>query len=116
MISEFEHKRIHKIFAAYCEHKQKSFAVSARLQFQVQPSAVVLYWNYPHPLLKHQAIRKNIAQFRKDEGNTWILYCADSAGCWQLYRPTCRSLDIEQLLKIVDDNASTVFFYPDKIN
>lgn len=114
-ISEFEKIRIEKIFSQYCQTQGHSHA--ARLDFRLGLDRVSLFWSYPHPIIPNQNLQKNVALFVKEfPGQAWLLYCSDGSGHWHIYQPPSRSLNIEQLLGIVDSNKNNCFFRPINID
>ncbi|HEY6871248.1 MAG TPA: DUF3024 domain-containing protein [Geobacteraceae bacterium] len=111
-LSEFERKRIEKVFAAYCEQKVPHHARDlVRVEFGVLGNEVTLFETRPHCLDKGSWIAGKVARFRKDPAtNCWQLYCADRNGNWRLFRPYPISIDIEKLLAAVEKDATGIFW------
>ncbi len=111
-LSEFERKRVEKIFAAYCEkrvphHVQDRF----RLEFEIRGDEVKLFEARPHWEENNAWVSSKVARFRKDpQSNCWQLYFADRNGRWHLFEPCPASSDIEKLLDEVEKNSTGAFW------
>ena len=111
-LSEFEKKRIEKIFAAYCEkkvplHVQDRF----RVEFEIRGDEVKLFESRPHWQEQSIWVANKVARFKKEaQTNCWQLYCADRNGRWHLFAPHPASCDIEKLLAEVENNSTGIFW------
>ncbi len=111
-LSEFERKRIEKVFTAYCAGKTSDHARDrGRVEFGVLGNEVTLFETRSHGEDKGGWIASKIARFRKDPAtNCWQLYCAGRDGDWRLFRPYPISINIEKLLAAVDRDATGAFW------
>ena len=111
-LSEFEKKRIDKLFAAYCEkkvphHVQDRFMVA----FEVRGDEVKLFASKPQWQGQREWTAIKVARFKKDAAtNCWQLYGADRNGRWQLFEPYPISMDIEKLLAAVERDVTGIFW------
>lgn len=111
-LSEFEKKRIEKIFSTYCKHKVPPHARDqVRVEFQVRGNEVVLFEVRPHWQGGGDWIPMKVARFKKDDKTeTWQLYWADRNSKWRKYPPLPFHRDIEKLLAEVERNESGAFW------
>jgi hypothetical protein len=111
-LSEFEKKRIERVFAAYCEkkvplHVQDRFKVV----FEVWGDEVKLFASRPHWEENNTWVASKVARFKKDAAtNCWQLYSADKGGRWRLFQPYPITIDIEKLLATVERDATGIFW------
>lgn len=112
VLSEFERKRIEKVFTAYCTKKTPVHGRDqARIEFGVLGNEVTLLETRPHCEDKGSWIACKIARFKKDPAtNCWQLYCAGRNGDWRLFQPYPISIDIEKLLAVVDRDVTGTFW------
>jgi hypothetical protein len=105
-LSEFEKKRIEKIFTDYCENKVPPHVRDKlRVEFQIRGDEVKLFECRPRWRGEGDWISSKIARFKKDpKTETWLLYWADrnangsvirrcpttgtSKSCWPRWRRT----------------------------
>jgi len=111
-LSEFEKKRIEKLFGDYCDQKvPKDLQDQIRAEYQVRGSEVILFearigWDDP---TKWTSMK--VARFKKDaKTETWQLYWADRNERWCKYPPMPFHRDLEKLLEEVEKNETGAFW------
>ena len=111
-LSEFERKRIEKIFTDYCEDKVPShLRDQIRVEFQIRGDDVKLFESRPPWRGGGDWISSKIARFKKDQKTgTWLLYWADRNGKWREYPPLPFHAKIEKLLAEVEKNENGAFW------
>lgn len=111
-LSEFEKKRIEKIFTDYCENKVPPHVRDKlRVEFQIRGDEVKLFESRPPWRGEGDWISSKIARFKKDpKTETWLLYWADRNGKWLNYPPLPYHRDIEKLLAEVEKNENGAFW------
>lgn len=111
-LSEFEKKRIEKIFTDYCENKVPPHVRDQiRVEFQIRGDEVKLFESRPPWRGGGDWISSKIARFKKDlKTETWLLYWADRNGKWREYPPLPYHRDIEKLLAEVEKNENGAFW------
>jgi hypothetical protein len=111
-LSEFELKRIEKIFTHYCstrvpEHLRSQIV----LEYRVRGDEVTLFESRPVWDDHARWISGKVARFQKDtDAEIWNLYAADRDGSWIHYLPLPFHRDIEKLLQEVEKNESGAFW------
>lgn len=110
-LSEFEIKRVDKLFTAYCERKVPCHLRGyLRLEYHIRLDEVSLFESRPHLQGSGEWISTRVACFRKDEeAGYWQLFWADRDNQWQPYSSLPFHRDIERLLQAVEKNESGVF-------
>jgi len=111
-LSEFERKRIDKIFGEYCSKKiPPHIRTEIRIEYKIRGSEVKLF-ECRLGLDDRTIWTENpVARFKKDEKiNTWFLYCADRNSRWHLFKPNAKSKDIEKLLDEVERDTTGIFW------
>jgi hypothetical protein len=110
-LSEFELKRVEKIFADYCEKKIPAYLQSKiRMEYQVREDEVTLFESRPVWDDHAMWISGKVARFSKDrETGGWFLYQAGHDGGWCQYEPLPFHRQIEKLLDEVDKNETGAF-------
>lgn len=111
-LSEFEKKRIEKIFTDYCEKKVPPHVRDKiRIEFQIRGDEVKLFECRPPWRREGDWTASKIARFKKDpKTETWLLYWADRNGKWLTYPPLPYHRDIEKLLAEVEKNENGAFW------
>ncbi len=111
-LSEFEIKRVEKLFIAYCEKMVPGHLRNTiRLEYRIRHNEVTLFESRPHLQGSGEWISTRIACFRKDpQAENWQLFWADRNNQWQSYSPLPFHRDIEKLLQAVEKNESCVFW------
>lgn len=81
------------------------------LQFRFRGNAVVLFERRPGFRNPEQWSTHNVARFRLDASTqTWLLDCRDRNGRWHFYEPAPPSSDICELLRVVSDDPTGIFW------
>lgn len=111
-LSEFEIKRVDKLFTAYCEGKVPGHLRNhIRLEYRIRDNEVSLVESRPHLQGSGEWISTRVACFRKDsKAETWQLFWADRNSQWQPYSSLPSHRDIEKLLQAVENNESGLFW------
>jgi hypothetical protein len=111
-LSEFEKKRIEKIFSDYCHKKvPPHLHDQIRVEYQVRGSEVILLETRPVWDDPTRWTSMKIARFKKDsKTETWQLYWADRNERWRQYPPLPFHRDIERLLDEVEKNETGAFW------
>jgi Protein of unknown function (DUF3024) len=111
-LSEFEKKRIERLFAGWCAkrvplHVQDRF----RVEFEVRGNEVKLFEARPHWQDAGSWIASKVARFKKDETtNCWQLFSAGRDGRWRLFEPYPISINIAKLLAVVEKDSTGIFW------
>lgn len=111
-LSEFEIKRVDKLFTAYCEQKVPAhLRDQIRIEYRIRDFAVSLFESRPLLQGSGEWISTKVARFQKDpQTETWRLFWADRDSQWQPYAPLPIHRDIEKLLQVVEKNETGLFF------
>ena len=111
-LSEFEIKRIDKIFNDYCQKKIPPHLHSQiTIEFRVRGNEITLFESRPVWDDHARWIAGKVARFKKDaENQTWSLYWADRNGYWCRYQQLPFHRDLEKLLAEVDKNENGAFW------
>jgi hypothetical protein len=111
-LSEFELKRIDKIFTVYCEKKiPPNLRSQIKVEYRVAADEVTLYESRPVWDDHATWISGKVARFKKEAGTeTWALFWADRNGRWREYPPFPGHRDIEKLLAEVEKNETGAFW------
>jgi hypothetical protein len=111
-LSEFEKKRIEKIFADYCEEKiPLDIRNQVKIEFLIRGDEVSLFECRAPWKGEGEWISMKIARFKKDhKTETWQLYWADRNDRWKPYPPLPYHRDIEMLLAEVEENETGAFW------
>lgn len=112
ILSEFEQKRIEKLFTDFGRGKVPAcFQNQLRIEFRIKGAEVTLYESRPHYLDQSTWFSMAVARFKKDpKSEVWELYCADRNGKWHLYKPCPPNRDIEKLLAEVKNDPTGIFW------
>ena len=111
-LSEFEQKRIEKLFSGFCrERVPPHLHDQIRIEFRIKGNEVTLYESRPHYLDKSTWYSTPIARFKKDpKTESWQLYCADRNDKWHSYKGCPPALDIGKLLAQVKSDPTGIFW------
>jgi hypothetical protein len=111
-LSEFELKRIEKIFPDFCDKRvPPELRSKIRIEYRVRGDEVTLFESRPVWDDPTKWISGKVARFKKDpKTETWHLYWADRNGRWIAYEPLPFHRDLEKLLAEVDDNRNGAFW------
>ena len=111
-LSEFEKKRVEKIFSDYCEKKVPPHVrAQVRIEFQIKGNEVALLECRAPWQGDGDWTSMKIARFKKDQKTeTWQLYWADRHDRWKAYPLLPYHRDIEKLLAEVDKNENGAFW------
>lgn len=111
-LTEFEKKRIEKIFTDYCEKKVPlQYRNELRVEFQIRGNDVCLFECRPPWRREGEWTSSKIARFKKDpKTETWLLSWADRNNKWREYPPLPFHARIEKLLDEVEKNENGVFW------
>lgn len=111
-LSEFEKKRIEKIFTVYCEKKiPPDIRDQIRIEFQIRGDEVSLFEKRPVWDDPSRWTSMKIARFKKDhKAATWLLFWADRNDRWKPCPPPPYHRDIENLLAEVEKNEMGAFW------
>jgi hypothetical protein len=110
-LSEFELKRIEKIFNDYCQKMVPAkLQAQIKLEYRVREDEVTLFESRSVWDDHARWISGKVARFSKDpESGGWFLYQAGHDGTWCHYEPLGFHLQIEKLLDEVAKNETGVF-------
>ena len=110
-LSEFEIKRIEKIFADFCGRKNPVYLNSQiKMEYQIRADEVTLFESRPVWDDHAMWISGKVARFSKDrETGGWFLYQAGHDGKWRHYEPLPFHRQIEKLLAEVEKNETGAF-------
>ncbi len=111
-LSEFEEKRIEKLFAAFCQARVPAqYHDQIRIEFRIKGEEVTLYESRPHYRDKSTWFSTSIARFKKkSKAESWQLYCADRNNKWHIYQGCPPNRDIEKLLTEVNNDPTGIFW------
>jgi hypothetical protein len=111
-LSEFELKRIGKIFPEYCEKRVPAHLSSEiKIEYQIRGDELTLYESRPVWDDHAKWISGKVARFKKDpQTETWYLYWADANGRWIEYSLLPCHRDIAKLLAEVEKNGNGAFW------
>jgi hypothetical protein len=111
-LSEFEIKRVEKLFSAYCEGKVPAYLRDQiRIEFRIRGNEVSLFESRAHLQGGGEWISTKVAHFKKDPQNeSWQLFWADRNSKWRPYSPLPSHRDIEKLLRAVEENETGAFW------
>lgn len=111
-LSEFEKKRIEKIFTDYCQSKiPPHVRDKIRIEFQIRGDEVSLFECRAPWRGEGEWTSMKVARFKKDhKTETWLLYWADRNDRWKPYPPLPYHRDIEKLLAEVEKNETGAFW------
>lgn len=111
-LSEFEIKRVEKLFTAYCEGKVPGYLRDQiRIEYRIRGNEVSLFESRAHLQGSGEWISTKVACFRKDsESEAWQLFWADRNSKWRPYSPLPSHRDIEKLLQTVEGNETGAFW------
>jgi hypothetical protein len=111
-LSEFELKRIEKIFNDYCLNKIPAKLQSRiKMEYRVREDEVTLFESRPVWDDHAMWISGKVARFSKDpETGGWFLYQAALDGSWSQYEPLPFHRQIEKLLDVVEKNETGAFW------
>jgi hypothetical protein len=111
-LSEFEIKRIEKLFGAFCDRRvPRHLRNRIRVEFRIRNSEVELFESRPLYNDPDTWVSTRVARFKKSTGSgTWILYWADRNAQWKRYVPCDPERDIETLLEIVEQDVIGSFW------
>ena len=111
-LSEFEIKRIDKLFSEYCEQRvPPELHHQIKIEYRVRANEVTLFESRPVWDDHAKWISGKVARFQKDsETETWFLYWADRNGKWRAYQPLPSQRDIQKLLSEVEKNDNGAFW------
>lgn len=111
-LSEFEIKRVDKLFTAYCENRVPAYLRSQiRIEYRIRDNEVSLFESRAHLQGSGEWISTKVARFAKDaQDGTWHLFWADRNSQWRPYSPLPYHRDIEKLLQAVEKNETGAFW------
>lgn len=111
-LSEFEIKRIEKLFGGFCDKRVPGYLRNRiRVEYRIRNAEVELFESRPLHDDPETWISTPIARFKKSpSSNKWILYQADRNTQWMRYLPCEPHRDIEALLQVVERDAIGSFW------
>ncbi len=111
-LSEFEVKRVDKLFTVYCEGKIPAHLQDQiRIEYRIRGNEVSLLESRPHLQGSGEWISMKVARFNKDpQTGLWQLFWADRNSKWRSYSPLSFHRDLEKLLQEVEKNESGAFW------
>ncbi len=111
-LSEFEIRRIEKLFHHFCERRvPEQFRDQIRVEFRIRNADVELFESRPLYNDPSTWVSTRIARFRKSVSNgNWILFWVDRNARWKRYEPCAPHRDIETLLHVVEDDVIGAFW------
>jgi len=110
-LSEFELKRLEKIFADYCVKKiPANLQSQIKMEYRIREDEVTLFESRPVWDDHAMWISGKVARFTKDpETGAWFLYQVGHDGGWLQYEALPYHRQIEKLLDEVDKNETGAF-------
>lgn len=111
-LSEFEIKRIEKLFGHFCDRRvPEQLRGQIRVEFRIRDTDVELFESRPLYSDPSTWVSTRIARFHKSVSNgSWIVYWADRNAQWKQYEPCAPHRDIEALLQVVEEDAIGTFW------
>lgn len=111
-LSEFEIKRVQQLFDNYCDERIPILLQGKlKLEYRIRGDEVILYESRVHYKQVDIWYSTTIARFLKDgEQNMWHLFSADRNDDWLAYQPYPHDRNIEQLLGVVTEDATGIFW------
>lgn len=113
-IPPIQKQLVEKLMQSYCNNKvPKELQDSINLFYKIRGNSITLIesrpilWNDPGSI----KVEIKIAQIRfKNEDKTFTLYCADRNERWHLYDFIEPSIELEDLLKEIDNDPTGIFW------
>jgi hypothetical protein len=104
--------KVEKKLDSYCEKKIPDKAKDKiRLITRFRGNSVTLVESRPYHRDPAVWTKTVVAQFRfNPTDDIWTLYCADRNGRWHLYEYTEPSMNLDDLLKEIDDDPTGIFW------
>ncbi len=111
-LSEFELKRIEKLFSGFCQERvPPELHDQIRIEFRIKGDVVTLYESRPHYRDNTTWFSTSIARFNKNpDTEIWQLYYADRNDKWRIYEECPPNRDIEKLLTEVKNDPTCIFW------
>lgn len=111
-LSEFEKKRIDRIFTEYCKKRvPDSVKHQVRIEYQIRGNEVKLFEVRRQWQDLSMWTRIKIARFKKDpKTNLWELYCVDRNDRWRPFDLCPDEKDIAKLLAEVEEDSTAIFW------
>ncbi len=111
-LSEFEQKRIDKLFSTFCQERVPAqYHDQIRIEFRIKGDEVTLFESRPHYQDQSTWFSTSIARFKKDsKTEAWQLFYADRNNKWHPYRDCPANRDIEKLLTEVKNDPTGIFW------
>jgi len=114
-ISEFEHARAEKLLAKFCEEQGPPAHVRDQLRwgFRVDPElqTVELFEVRPHFRLEGQIVESRVAKAAYvTKSKMWRVYWMRGNLKWTRYEPRPEVKTIEEVLRVVKEDAHCCFF------
>lgn len=111
-LSEFEIRRIEKLFRGFCEKRVPAHLRDRiRVEFRIRGDEVELFESRPLYNDPQTWVSTRVARFKKSTGSgNWVLYWADRDAQWKRYLPCEPRRDIEALLQAVEQDAIGTFW------
>ena len=109
-LSEFERRRVDRIFAQHCKTLETpEHRATRQLRYRLEGNWVTLIEYRASDDNRSEWIKRQAAQFRFDlQKRTWAVYVTDELGSWVRYEPIDDSDDLEDLLEQLQGQPTAI--------
>ena len=108
---EFERRRIDKLLDEFARRRiPLELKDQLRLGWRFRGDSVTLWQSRPLLGAPARWSESNVARFCRDEQGGWVLHWPDRNGRWHAYEGLEPRRRIEDLLRVVDDDPTGIFW------
>lgn len=111
-LSEFEIKRVQRLFENYCDERIPLILKGKlKLEYRLRDNEIILYESRVPYNQVDVWYSTTVARFLKDaEHNVWHLFSADRNDDWIIYQPYPHDRNIEQLISAMNEDITGIFW------